>query len=161
MREGAVIATSDVRPTLDQVETVLPRFTGEIEQVPPAYSALKIGGKAAYARARAGETVEMKARGDDIVNSSRRRSRGGGPFGAAEWWRGPSVKLELPPPHASRREEADALSATVSKGTYIRSLARDIAHALGTVGHVTISGAPAPGLSARTGHFAGLSRRNR
>ena len=60
--EGQVIATSDVRPTLKQVEAVLPRFTGEIEQVPPAYSALKIDGKPAYARARAGEDVEMKAR---------------------------------------------------------------------------------------------------
>jgi tRNA pseudouridine55 synthase len=42
--EGQIIATSDVRPTLEQVEAVLPSFTGEIEQVPPAYSALKIGG---------------------------------------------------------------------------------------------------------------------
>src|SRR5437868_5518300 len=54
--EGKIVATSDVRPTADQVENALPRFTGAIEQVPPAYSALKIEGKAAYARARAGET---------------------------------------------------------------------------------------------------------
>ena len=60
--EGQVVATSDVRPTLEQVEAVLPRFTGAIEQVPPAYSALKIDGKPAYARARAGEAVEMKPR---------------------------------------------------------------------------------------------------
>src|SRR3954447_24044561 len=60
--EGQVVATADVRPTLEQIEAVLPRFTGEIEQVPPTYSALKIGGKAAYARARAGEELEMKAR---------------------------------------------------------------------------------------------------
>jgi tRNA pseudouridine55 synthase len=60
--EGQVFATSDVRPTLEQVEALLPRFTGAIEQVPPAFSALKIGGKAAYSRARAGETVEMTAR---------------------------------------------------------------------------------------------------
>src|SRR5258708_4333982 len=60
--EGTVVATSDVRPTLDAIEAVLPRFTGEIEQTPPAYSALKIDGKAAYARARAGETVEPKPR---------------------------------------------------------------------------------------------------
>jgi tRNA pseudouridine55 synthase len=60
--EGKVVATSDVRPTLDQVGAVLPEFTGEIEQVPPAYSALKIEGKAAYARARAGEDVELKPR---------------------------------------------------------------------------------------------------
>src|SRR5689334_24430776 len=51
--EGRIVGTSDVRPTLEQVEAVLARFTGEIEQVPPAYSALKVEGKAAYARARA------------------------------------------------------------------------------------------------------------
>src|SRR5947209_18228556 len=51
--EGQVVATSDVRPTPEQVEAVLPRFTGEIEQIPPAYSALKVDGKPAYARARA------------------------------------------------------------------------------------------------------------
>ena len=60
--EGKVVATSDVRPTLEAIEAILPRFTGEIEQIPPAYSALKIEGKAAYARARAGELVEMKPR---------------------------------------------------------------------------------------------------
>ena len=60
--EGEVIATSSVRPTLEQVEASLPSFTGEIEQVPPAFSALKIDGKAAYERARAGETLELKPR---------------------------------------------------------------------------------------------------
>src|SRR5690242_8066083 len=60
--EGQVIATSDARPTREQIEAVLPRFTREIEQVPPAYSALKIDGKAAYARARAGEDIELKSR---------------------------------------------------------------------------------------------------
>jgi tRNA pseudouridine55 synthase len=107
--EGQTILTSDVRPALEQVEAALPRFTGEIEQVPPAYSALKIDGKAAYARARAGEEVEMKPRRATIH------------------------ALSL----AARNEQEITLSATVSKGTYIRSLARDIAHALGTVGHVS------------------------
>src|SRR3954464_11204176 len=60
--EGTAGATSDVRPTTGQMESVLPRFTGEIEQTPPAYSALKIDGKAAYARARAGEELEMEPR---------------------------------------------------------------------------------------------------
>ena len=60
--EGEVITTSDARPTEDQIEAVVPRFIGEIEQIPPAFSALKIGGKAAYVRARAGEEVELKAR---------------------------------------------------------------------------------------------------
>jgi tRNA pseudouridine55 synthase len=107
--EGEVAASSDVRPTLEQVEPVLARFTGEIEQVPPAYSALKIGGKAAYARARAGEALEMKARRVTVH------------------------ELKL-----LSGEEFITLSATVSKGTYIRSLARDIAHALNTFGHVTM-----------------------
>ena len=122
--EGEIVATSDVRPTLEQVEAILPRFTGEIEQVPPAFSGLKIGGKAAYERARAGEKLEMKPR--KLTVHSLRVS-------------------------ASPREQADltrrggdaegleqvTLSAVVSKGTYIRSLARDLAHALGTVGHVS------------------------
>src|SRR6187549_400363 len=60
--EGKVIATGDIRPSRDQIETVIDAFAGEIEQVPPAYSALKVEGKAAYARARAGEEVEMKVR---------------------------------------------------------------------------------------------------
>jgi tRNA pseudouridine55 synthase len=107
--EGKVVATSDARPTLEQVEAFLPRFTSEIEQVPPAYSALKIGGKAAYARARAGEAVELKPRTVTIH--------------------------ELVVKNAASDEIT--LSATVSKGTYVRSLARDIAHALGTVGHVS------------------------
>ena len=57
-----VIATSEVRPTRAEVEAILPRFTGPIEQVPPAFSALKVDGKRAYDLARAGEEVELKAR---------------------------------------------------------------------------------------------------
>src|SRR5688572_23751152 len=60
--EGEVVATSDTRPGRAHIEAALPSFIGPIEQVPPAFSALKIGGKPAYARARAGETLEMKPR---------------------------------------------------------------------------------------------------
>ena len=60
--EGEVVATSEHRPILADIEAVLPQFTGPIEQIPPAYSAIKIDGKRAYDRARAGEDVEMKAR---------------------------------------------------------------------------------------------------
>lgn len=60
--EGKVIATSAVRPTKAQIKAVLPGFTGPIEQVPPAYSALKIDGERAYDLARAGQEVELKAR---------------------------------------------------------------------------------------------------
>jgi tRNA pseudouridine55 synthase len=132
--EGQVVATSGIRPMLEQIEAVLPRFTGQIEQVPPAYSALKIGGKAAYARARAGEEVEMKPRAVTIQSLAIRH---------------PELVSGSISPAAPRSQEwmlkrvqhdelgEITLSATVSKGTYIRSLARDIAHALGTVGHVS------------------------
>jgi tRNA pseudouridine55 synthase len=128
--EGKVIATSSVRPTLEQVEAVLPRFTGEIEQVPPAYSALKIGGKAAYARARAGEQLELKPRNVRIQEISVRAEPVEAlPFSLEE--------QDSPSTSSGRMVEEVRLSATVSKGTYIRSLARDVAQALNTVGHVT------------------------
>src|SRR5438270_7244250 len=66
--EGQVLARSDVRPTLEHVESVLPNFTGEIVQLPPKYSALKINGKPAYERARAGEALEMKPRQVTILD---------------------------------------------------------------------------------------------
>ena len=137
--EGEVVASSDVRPTVEQVETVLPRFTGEIEQVPPTYSALKIGGKAAYARARSGETVEMKPRRVTVHDlkilpgTGRGTAEGSGGVGAAD--RPLHHAPHGRPPRSG--EDFITLSATVSKGTYIRSLARDIAYALGTVGHVS------------------------
>ena len=114
--EGKVIAQSDHRPTLIEVEAMLPRFTGPIEQAPPAYSAILIDGQRAYDLARKGEEVEMKTRSVTIHSL---------------------LVSERP------NEQADALAsitlrAHVSKGTYIRSLARDIAIALGTVGHVTM-----------------------
>ncbi|MEO0062340.1 MAG: hypothetical protein RLZZ08_900 [Pseudomonadota bacterium] len=112
--QGPVIAESDVRPSLAQVQAVLPQFTGPIDQVPPAYSALKINGQRAYDLARAGEEVELATR---------------------------SVVIEVLAitGHAGAETalESVTLLAHVSKGTYIRSLARDIALALGTVGHVT------------------------
>lgn len=108
--EGQVIATSDAQPTAAEIEAILPRFTGPIEQMPPAYSALKVDGRRAYDLARAGEAVELQTRAVTIH------------------------ALTL----LSCDAESATFSATVSKGTYIRSLARDIAHALGTVGHVTM-----------------------
>ena len=108
--EGEIVARSDVRPTPERVAAALPRFTGAIEQVPPAYSALKIAGKRASDRTRAGETVDIRPR-----------------------------KVTI---HDLRVISATAhevtLAATVSKGTYIRSLARDLARSLNTVGHVTM-----------------------
>lgn len=112
--EGEVVATSDIRPTMAQIEAVLPNFTGAIEQIPPAYSAIKIDGKRAYDRTRAGEVVEIAARQVTIYT------------------------LSIFEPESRAAIEEVTLSAHVSKGTYIRSLARDISHALGTVGYVTM-----------------------
>jgi tRNA pseudouridine55 synthase len=125
--EGKVVATSDVRPTLDQVESVLPRFIGVIEQTPPAYSALKIEGKAAYARARAGEVLQMKPRTVTINELTIRHPRDSG---------GPASSRDQRDSRFRGNDEV-TLSCTVSKGTYVRSLARDVAHALNAVGHVT------------------------
>jgi tRNA pseudouridine55 synthase len=125
--EGKVVARSDVQPTLDQVEAVLPHFTGEIDQVPPVYSALKIGGKAAYSRARAGEQLEMQVRTVIVHSLSIRHPHESASPASLQGQRGSRL----------RRNEEVTLSAEVSKGTYIRSLARDIARALGTVGHVS------------------------
>jgi len=111
--EGQVVATSDVRPGMRQIQTVLPRFTGGIAQVPPAFSALKVDGARAYDLARAGKEVALASR-DVVIHSLRVNGVTNGCL------------------------DTVTLTAHVSKGTYIRSLARDIALALGTVGHVTM-----------------------
>ena len=114
-REGEVIATSDNRPKRAAIEDALPGFTGEIDQRPPIFSAIKVDGRRAYDIAR-----NAVADGPDSL-----------------------PKLELRPVVVDRLElrDADAGSATFfvacGKGTYIRSLARDLAVALGTVGHVS------------------------
>ena len=109
-REGEVTATSDVRPGDAAIAAALGAFTGDIEQIPPAFSALKIDGKRAYDLARAGEAVEMKPRRVTIE------------------------RLEL-----TGRPDADHADFVVAcgKGTYIRSLGRDLALALGSVGHLS------------------------
>jgi len=125
--EGDVTETSDHRPTLTEVEAVLPQFTGPIEQIPPKYSALKIDGKRAYDLARAGVAVEMKLRGVTIYSLTIRHP-----------------ELVSGSPEVLKQVQDDeplaeiTLTAKVSKGTYIRSLARDIARALNTFGHVTM-----------------------
>ena len=108
--EGEVTATSDARPTDDAIRAALPRFGGEIDQVPPVFSALKIDGQRAYDLARAGETVDLKPRKVTIE------------------------RLEL-----LGRPDADHADFVVGcgKGTYIRSLGRDLALALGTVGYLS------------------------
>lgn len=110
--EGKPVATSDVRPDAAALQAVLARFTGPIDQMPPAYSALKVDGQRAYDLARAGVEVKLAARAVTIH--------------------------ALSIVDAAALPDAVTLEASVSKGTYIRSLARDIAQALGTVGHVTM-----------------------
>ena len=150
---GAVVAASDKRPTLAEVEAVLPRFTGKIDQVPPAYSALKVAGKRAYDLARAGEAVALKSRLVRVHELKSSPARGGGPAQPVEGYQRASERgaagpypaatplhQASPGPPSPQGEELEevTLSAQVSKGTYIRALARDIAHALDTVGHVTM-----------------------
>lgn len=116
--EGAVVATSDVRPTHHQIVAVLDQFRGPIAQIPPMYSAIKIDGERAYDLARKGEVVEMKAR-DVTVYALDFLDDG-------------------TPEHMDKPLTCASFIAHVSKGTYIRSLARDIALAVGSVGHVTM-----------------------
>ena len=107
--EGEVVAFSDKVPTREEILAVLPQFFGEIEQVPPVYSAIKINGKRAYDLARKGEDVVMPSRKIKIYDLA--------------------LIEELPEKQARFRVEC-------SKGTYIRTLGQDIALKLGTVGHL-------------------------
>ena len=107
--EGAVTETSDHRPTTEEIEAALPVFTGEIEQVPPKFSAIKIDGERAYDLARDGEDVELEARTITVYS------------------------LDL-----VERPDADTvvLEAECGKGTYVRAIARDLGRHLGSRAHV-------------------------
>jgi len=108
--EGEVVERSDKRPSRDDLERLLPNFTGEIEQVPPRFSAIKVEGARAYDLAREGDEFQLAAR---LVQVNRL-----------------SI-IELPDPvHAT-------FEAECGKGTYVRSMARDIGRALGCLGHVS------------------------
>jgi tRNA pseudouridine55 synthase len=108
--EGEVVATSAVRPTREQICVALERMIGAIEQVPPAFSAVHIGGQRAYALARAGHKVDPSPR---MVAIHR------------------FALVDRP------NDDHAVFEVECGKGTYIRSLARDMAVALGTVGHVS------------------------
>ena len=108
-QEGHPIIESDARPVETEIRNALPQFVGEIMQVPPVYSAIKIDGQRAYDLARNGEDVELVAR--PIFISA----------------------LEL----VAIQDADNAIFSVVSgKGAYMRGLARDLARALGTVGHI-------------------------
>jgi tRNA pseudouridine55 synthase len=110
-REGRVVAESSLRPDAAAIRSVLPRFVGVIEQRPPAFSAIKVEGERAYDLARAGEAVELAVRRVFVH----------------------SLELLSMPD----RDHA-VFRAVCGKGVYVRSLVRDLALALGTVGHVSV-----------------------
>lgn len=107
--EGRVTATSDARPSREAIEALLPNFIGKIEQVPPAFSAIKVDGKRAYDLARDGIEVELKARPVDVYD----------------------LTLD------AFTTDTATLTLHCGKGTYVRSIARDLCVELGVCGHVT------------------------
>jgi len=107
--EGAVTGTCDKRPSRDEILAVLPRFTGVLNQTPPAYSAIKVGGERAYDLARDGEEVVLEPRPVEVY----------------------AARLLDTVPNQAEFE------IRCGKGTYVRSWVRDIARALGTLGHVS------------------------
>ena len=108
--DGTIVATSDRRPTLPEIEAALPSFVGEISQVPPRYSALKVGGARAYDLARDEEDFELAAR-PALIESL--------------------TLIDMPDP------DHCVIEARCGKGTYVRALARDLGIALGSLAHVT------------------------
>ena len=109
-REGVTTATSDVRPSVAEVEAALPEFVGEIQQTPPIFSAIKVDGERAYDLARAGEEVELKPRAVTI-----------------------HAARVVSAPDADHVE----IEIECGKGTYVRAIVRDLAERLGACGHVS------------------------
>ncbi|MFZ4805887.1 MAG: tRNA pseudouridine(55) synthase TruB [Hyphomicrobiaceae bacterium] len=107
--EGSITETSEQRPRMDEIEALLPSFMGEIQQVPPQFSAIKIDGERAYDLARDGETVALEAR--TVVIEDLRI-------------------VDMPD------SETTVFEAECGKGTYVRALARDMGRRLGCYGHV-------------------------
>jgi len=107
--EGEVVATGDGRPTVADIEALLPQFTGEIMQVPPQFSAVKVDGERAYALARDGCEVVLEAR-PVVIDELR--------------------LVDVPD------DDTAVLEARCGKGTYVRAIARDMGRALGCRGHV-------------------------
>ncbi|MCF6292040.1 MAG: tRNA pseudouridine(55) synthase TruB [Robiginitomaculum sp.] len=119
--EGEVTAVCDKRPTTGQLTACLPQFRGQIEQIPPVFSAIHVNGERSYKLAREGKAVELAARKVEVFS------------------------LELV------SEVANVSASFVlncGKGTYVRSLARDICSAVGVEGHVNVL------RRTRVGHFA-------
>jgi tRNA pseudouridine55 synthase len=107
--DGKVTATTEVRPSREAIEVALPRFTGSLSQIPPAYSAIKVGGERAYDLAREGEEVSLEPRQVQVYEAR-------------------LVEAE--------RDRA-VFEILCGKGTYVRSWVRDLAQFLGSLGHVS------------------------
>ncbi len=123
--EGDVIASSDVRPTLKDIEAALPAFIGEIEQIPPKFSAIKIDGQRAYDLARDGAEIEMKSR--QVYIESLEICH---PEHIAEGYQDNQQD-------SSHTLGMTSFKLSCGKGTYVRSLARDLGLKLGTYGYVS------------------------
>lgn len=108
--EGTVINSSDQRPTREAIEALLPSFTGDIQQLPPQFSAVKIDGKRAYDVARSGEVAHIKPREVTIDEF---------------------IITDCP------SDDVTTFEVVCGKGTYVRSLARDLGQQLGCYGHIT------------------------
>ena len=109
-KEGDVVESSDVRPSEEEIINAIPEFLGVIKQRPPVFSAIKIDGKRAYDLARAGENVEMKEREVEVYD------------------------LQL----IESATEYATFEMECSKGTYVRSVGRDLARKLGTLGYISM-----------------------
>jgi tRNA pseudouridine55 synthase len=130
--EGAVIATSDKRPSAEEIKALLPKYTGYIQQTPPQFSAIKINGERAYDIARAGGAVDLKPR--EVYVESLNIS----PSPAAPPARSPLPIGERVGVRGERLMGTEtAFIMTCGPGTYVRSLARDLAKDLNTCGHIS------------------------
>ncbi|MCP4393277.1 MAG: tRNA pseudouridine(55) synthase TruB [Alphaproteobacteria bacterium] len=118
--EGEVVETSQIRPIRKDIESIIPDFLGKIEQIPPKYSAIKVDGKRSYALARDGKEDEFELDSRIITVHSLDLENVSFAKGSAEGVEKVTFLVEC------------------SKGTYVRSLARDIAKKLGTCGYVSM-----------------------
>lgn len=139
--EGEVIKTSDKRPTQAEIEAIIPNFIGEVEQIPPKYSAIKIDGQRAYDLARAGHDVDIKSRIVDIYELDLISCH-------SEEQRDEESDTQKPDPTTTLSNESSAqddgpvnfssFRVICGKGTYVRAIARDMAEKLGTYGHIIV-----------------------
>lgn len=128
--EGKVIETSDARPAKEQIESILPRYIGDIRQTPPKFSAIKIDGARAYDLARDGEEVELKER-EVYIESLQIICRSG------ESRNRVADNSPIPASAGMTTMEETSFRMVCGKGTYVRALARDMGREMGCLGYIT------------------------